>query len=303
MDGFKIKYPGDPAAPAHLLYNCRCTVIAKVKGVDFDVSDKTQRNDKIGDMSYEEWEKQHQSQNSKDKKLSYYKPIEIKPSERIPQETINKVNQRFKELDNKYHAKVENVNDLLVQQQYYWDRDYTNYVEYLQNEQGYTKRKAENRAKQTLGERPEKVAILQGGEYNMEEHILSLNSNGVYARSSFAEDIEAKRQWKEKNAERQAEGKKARHRGNVSDSFEGAFIHEYGHAIDATYNVHENPKFKELYRRYSESDVDMGVSLYATENELEFIAECFADSFMGEEQGEISKEFMKILEEIINDST
>jgi hypothetical protein len=61
MDGFKIKYPGDPAAPAHLLFNCRCTVIAKVKGVDFDVSDKTQRDDKIGDMSYEEWKGEHKT--------------------------------------------------------------------------------------------------------------------------------------------------------------------------------------------------------------------------------------------------
>jgi hypothetical protein len=253
-------------------------------------------------MTYEEWkeEKQHQKESEKP---SYFKPIEIQPSERIPQEIINQVNKRFKELDNKYHAKVENVNELLVQNQFYWDRDYTNYVKYLQDEQGYTKRKAENRAKQALGERPEKVTILQGGEYNMEEHILSLNSNGVYGSSSFAEDIESKKRWREKNVERQAEGRKARHRGNVTDSFEGAFIHEYGHAIDATYNVHENPKFKELYRRYSESDVDMGVSLYATENELEFIAECFADSFMGEEQGEISKEFMKILEVIINGST
>ena len=61
MDGFKIKYPGDPAAPAHLLFNCRCTVIAKVKGVDFNVSDKTQRDDKIGDMSYEEWKGEHKT--------------------------------------------------------------------------------------------------------------------------------------------------------------------------------------------------------------------------------------------------
>lgn len=59
MDGFKLKYPGDPAAPAHLLFNCRCTVIAKVNGVDFNVSDKTQRDDKIGDMTYEEWKGEH----------------------------------------------------------------------------------------------------------------------------------------------------------------------------------------------------------------------------------------------------
>jgi SPP1 gp7 family putative phage head morphogenesis protein len=302
VEGEKIFFPGDPAADPALVYNCRCTLVGEVEGVDYNLSDVSQRDNKLGDMNYEEWKEEKRRQKESEKP-SYFKPIEIQPSERIPQEIINQVNKRFKELDNKYHAKVENVNELLVQNQFYWDRDYTNYVKYLQDEQGYTKRKAENRAKQALGERPEKVTILQGGEYNMEEHILSLNSNGVYGSSSFAEDIESKKRWREKNVERQAEGRKARHRGNVTDSFEGAFIHEYGHAIDATYNVHENPKFKELYRRYSESDVDMGVSLYATENELEFIAECFADSFMGEEQGEISKEFMKILEVIINGST
>jgi len=86
MDGFKIKYPGDPAAPAHLLYNCRCTVIAKVKGVDFDVSDKTQRDDKIGDMSYEEWkndkakpekEQEKPKEQPKPKETTQNKPAEI----------------------------------------------------------------------------------------------------------------------------------------------------------------------------------------------------------------------------------
>lgn len=81
MDGFKIKYPGDPAAPAHLLYNCRCTVIAKVKGVDFDVSDKTQRDDKIGDMSYEEWKNDKQKAPKPPENVPEGKAVEVKVSE------------------------------------------------------------------------------------------------------------------------------------------------------------------------------------------------------------------------------
>ena len=60
--GYELKYPGDPAAPAHLLYNCRCTVIGEVDGVDLNVSDKTQRDDKIGDMTYEEWKGQKEKE-------------------------------------------------------------------------------------------------------------------------------------------------------------------------------------------------------------------------------------------------
>ena len=78
MDGFKIKYPGDPAAPAHLLFNCRCTVIAKVKGVDFNVSDKTQRDDKIGDMSYEEWKGEHKTAPKPPENVPEGKAVEVK---------------------------------------------------------------------------------------------------------------------------------------------------------------------------------------------------------------------------------
>jgi uncharacterized protein with gpF-like domain len=81
MDGFKIKYPGDPAAPAHLLFNCRCTVIAKVKGVDFNVSDKTQRDDKIGDMSYEKWKDEHKTAPKPPENVPEGKAVEVKVSE------------------------------------------------------------------------------------------------------------------------------------------------------------------------------------------------------------------------------
>lgn len=52
----KIMYPGDPSADPANIYNCRCTLIASIKGFERDVSDMNLRRDeKLGDMSYEEW--------------------------------------------------------------------------------------------------------------------------------------------------------------------------------------------------------------------------------------------------------
>lgn len=97
MDGFKLKYPGDPAAPAHLLFNCRCTVIAKVKGVDFDVSDKTQRDDKIGDMSYEEWKGEHKTAPKPPENVPEGKAVEVKVDKPAKAEKVEYVEEKIPE--------------------------------------------------------------------------------------------------------------------------------------------------------------------------------------------------------------
>lgn len=52
----KIMYPGDPSADPANIYNCRCTLVANIKGFESDLSDLSLRNtNKLGDMTYEEW--------------------------------------------------------------------------------------------------------------------------------------------------------------------------------------------------------------------------------------------------------
>ena len=52
------RFPGDPSGPAGEIYNCRCTLIAALKGFERDLSDTSLRRDeKLGDMSYAEWKK------------------------------------------------------------------------------------------------------------------------------------------------------------------------------------------------------------------------------------------------------
>lgn len=52
VDGATIRYPGDPQAPGYLVYNCRCTLVSAVKGID---QSGAARRSKLGNMSYEDW--------------------------------------------------------------------------------------------------------------------------------------------------------------------------------------------------------------------------------------------------------
>ena len=61
VDGYELMFPGDPSGPAHLTYNCRCTLIAAVDGVDTSNAQRrvrnpeTGKNELVSDMTYSEW--------------------------------------------------------------------------------------------------------------------------------------------------------------------------------------------------------------------------------------------------------
>lgn len=54
--GYEIAFPADPTAPAFLVYNCRCTLIAALAGHTKDASDTSIRNtNHMEEETYEEW--------------------------------------------------------------------------------------------------------------------------------------------------------------------------------------------------------------------------------------------------------
>lgn len=75
VDGYEIAFPGDPQAEPHLVYNCRCAVVAAIdiEGLENNEWFKNRRNEALGDMTYEEWKhelegkkKVKQEQNNED---------------------------------------------------------------------------------------------------------------------------------------------------------------------------------------------------------------------------------------------
>lgn len=58
--GEEIEYPGDPAAPGYLVYNCRCTLVPSLVGYEVDSTDLSQRNTThMQEETYEEWKNSH----------------------------------------------------------------------------------------------------------------------------------------------------------------------------------------------------------------------------------------------------
>lgn len=54
--GETIRFPGDPTAPGHLVWNCRCTTIGQIEGFETDTTAyRTDPN--IMGMSYDDWKK------------------------------------------------------------------------------------------------------------------------------------------------------------------------------------------------------------------------------------------------------
>lgn len=97
VEGEKIFFPGDPAADPALVYNCRCTLIGEVEGVDYNLSDVSQRDNKLGDMTYEEWKEEKRKQDNAEPPVPKPEPkpeppkAEEKPVEvEVPAPTVEK---------------------------------------------------------------------------------------------------------------------------------------------------------------------------------------------------------------------
>lgn len=56
VGGYKLMYPGDPSGPPHEIYQCRCTMIAKVKGVDMSDALRRDRWGVLPNMTFAQWE-------------------------------------------------------------------------------------------------------------------------------------------------------------------------------------------------------------------------------------------------------
>lgn len=318
MDGFKIKYPGDPAAPAHLLYNCRCTVIAKVKGVDFDVSDKTQRDDKLGDMSYEEWKGEHKTAPKPPENVPEGKAVEVKADkpakveyveEKIPEKpkkavfvpaktefTPAKNLQEAEQFISQYVDKnqfgaigvdykgidVDAANQINERLSMLWET-------FNVGKFGGIAAPAKNTKLGKMLDEGDAVAGYMSIRNSFVLNRTNLKSVKI-AEKSFADENKSMKDLLEhpekydfskmsRTARKIIENAKISGRGTVPDNIAEAITHEFGHSLEKQIKKHE---------LWAQVEKDMEtyapkISGYATTEKGEYIAESFASWVKGED--------------------
>lgn len=300
-DGAKAINPGESGEARHDC-NCRCFIeyntltaeeFAEMTG---QTAEAVKAKYKIGQTSEAQTEYMF-PEATDEKEAAVYKEI---------QDTYN-------QLYKKYGVSVDLVGDKTYIDQIDWDNALqVNVDEYLKKHPTVGRKRAETYVKKSMYERPEKADVFLGGEYW--DNATKVNTDGSYTRikkinvnrfeigftQTFKEGEEYVAAKIAKKLERIKQGKRARGISNATEGGTGTMLHEYGHALDYAKGIRTHPKFKEWYSTLTEDEIQLGLSTYATTNEKEFIAEAFAESFY-KHQRPLSKKFMEILEEILND--
>lgn len=75
VDGYTISFPGDPSAKPEMFYNCRCTLVDDIVGYPYN---DERKDDKLGDMTYEEWK---HAKDKESKEETKEEPVKEEPKE------------------------------------------------------------------------------------------------------------------------------------------------------------------------------------------------------------------------------
>ena len=314
VEGEKIFFPGDPAADPALVYNCRCTLVGEVEGVDYNLSDKSQRDNKLGDMTYEEWKEEKRKQDNaeppapKPEPKAENKPVEVE----VPAPTVEKPDAVDEPIPQREEFKpastIEEAEQFIMQ---YMDFDqfgalrevsYKGIALDAANEINATISRLYNEfnvdkfggivapAKNTkLGKAIDEAVA---GYMPMRNSFVlnkSVLKSVKIAEKGFAEENKLMKDMLEhpekydfskmsRAARTVIENSKISGRGTVPDNITEALTHEFGHALEKQVKKHE---------LWEQVEKDMGtyapkISGYATTQKGEYIAESFASWQKGE---------------------
>ena len=99
------RFPGDPQGPPWEIYNCRCTLIAAVDGVDTSDGLRRTRDGLISDMTYAQWEASKQGYSGR--QLSPYHMGSEKSEKDVTKKYIDSAKPRMGKVryENGYHIK------------------------------------------------------------------------------------------------------------------------------------------------------------------------------------------------------
>lgn len=301
-------FPGDPNGPASEVYNCRCTLVADVDGIDTSDAMRRARDPETGksvlikDMSYAEWAGWKKKQPKKAAKPSFVPASTIEEAQKYAEKYVDDYKSKYtgkidyKGIDLQY---ANDMNKALTEVLDQYDVDYK-----IRNLVPFNRR--EKRFKDTTAE-----AAYQWGTCD-----LFFNKDYLKSQKAMAAHVKEYRdlletvmpnidiaieQAKKKTgfgAElqlRYVQALKATGRTNVNepDAY-GSMVHELGHYLDdRVFKKAEKEIGFDLsssFEKYSGK-----ISAYATSNKQEYVAESFAAYWNGEEDI-LDPELVKIFE-------
>lgn len=308
VDGYELMFPGDPSGPAHLTYNCRCTLIAAVDGVDTSDAKRRARDPETGEsvlienMSYAEWAGWKKKQPKKAVKPSFTPASTIEEAQKYAEKYVDDYKSKYtgkidyKGIDLQY---ANEMNRALTEVLDQYDVDYK-----IRNLVPFNRR--EKRFKDTTAE-----AAYQWGTCDLffnKDYLKNQKAMAAHVKEyrdlletvmpNIDIAIEKAKQKTGFGAElqlRYVQALKATGRTNVNepDAY-GSMVHELGHYLDdRVFKKAEKEIGFDLsssFEKYSGK-----ISAYATSNKQEYVAESFAAYWNGEEDI-LDPELVKIFE-------
>lgn len=302
------RFPGDPQGPPWEIYNCRCTLIAAVEGVDTSTAQRRARNADTGqtevipNMSYAEWAGWKKKQPKKAAKPSFTPAASIEEAQKYAEKYVDDYKSKYtgkidyKGIDLQY---ANEMNRALTEVLDQYDVDYK-----IRNLVPFNRR--ENRFKDTTAE-----AAYQWGTCDLffnKDYLKSQKAMAAHVKEyrdlletvmpNIDIAIEKAKQKTGFGAElqlRYVQALKATGRTNVNEpNAYGSMVHELGHYLDdRVFKKAEKEIGFDLsssFEKYSGK-----ISAYATSNKQEYVAESFAAYWNGEEDI-LDPELVKIFE-------
>lgn len=310
-------FPGDPNGPAYEVYNCRCTLIAAVDGVDTSNAQRrvrnpeTGKNELVSDMTYSEWagwkEKTQAKKAMAEKQESFAEQLanqklsphswEYDTFEEFWEARKSFISSNGKEsdfLDDVFAGKIDIVTGWAGGDGKHKIAQIENTIAELQKiyPLNPSKNLKYGTTIQKLRVCDYENAYMYLPDGKNDRRLVGGAIGQVFENGDTNAVIAFDRNWMYQTLEQAIEERsKSISFGKVLDSVNGSSpqtvaMHEWGHLMsnhidNAMINGESTAeKYWEWYKTLSKDEIRNGLSDYATTNRGEFEAECFAELMM-----------------------
>lgn len=300
------RYPGDPNGPPSEIYNCRCTLVSEIEGIDTSGgkrrarNQETRRNELIENMTYAEWA----GWKKRVKKPNFAPAGTIDEAEKYAEMFVESYKSKYTGKVDYRGIDIAQANEMNralteVLGEYEVDYKLRNITPFNTREKRFKDTTAEAAYQWGTGDLFFNKKYLKNAKA-MAAHIKEYTDllNQVLPNIDVAMEQTKKKTGIEAELQmRYLKALKKTGRTNVSkpDAY-GSMVHELGHYLDDrlfTKAVKESGfDMASSFSKYAEN-----VSAYATSNRQEYVAESFTAYWFGE-TSELDPELVKIFERL-----